>query len=121
MQDTQTLYELLGGQEGIAKVVDLFYVKVLADETINHFFANTDMEKQRRHQTLFISWAVGGPNQYNGMSMERAHEGMNLQEAHFGAVAGHLVESLQEFGVEQQHIDQVVEKLLTLKDAVLGK
>ncbi|WP_134704666.1 group 1 truncated hemoglobin [Ammoniphilus sp. YIM 78166] len=121
MEQEKSLYEILGGEEAIGAVVDRFYEKVLADETISHFFAHTDMEKQRRHQTLFISWATGGPNQYSGKSMERAHEGMNLQEAHFGAVAHHLVESLKEFQVDDRYIDQVVNKLLTLKDAVLGK
>jgi hemoglobin len=54
-----TLYEKLGGKEMIAQVVDSFYKKVLADDRINQFFANTDMEKQRRHQTAFISYALG--------------------------------------------------------------
>ncbi len=53
-----TLYEKLGGKEMIAQVVDSFYKKVLADDRINQFFANTDMEKQRRHQTAFISYAL---------------------------------------------------------------
>jgi hemoglobin len=39
----------LGGEETIAKVVDYFYDLVLADDTVNHFFENTDMEKQRQH------------------------------------------------------------------------
>lgn len=43
----QTLYEKVGGEEAIAKVVDYFYSElVLKDETVNHFFEKTDMEKQ---------------------------------------------------------------------------
>lgn len=57
---TQTIYEKLGGRETIDKVVDAFYVKVLADPTVNEYFTNTDMEKQRRHQAAFISYAIGG-------------------------------------------------------------
>jgi hemoglobin len=53
---------------------------------VNHFFAHTDMEKQRRHQTAF-SYAVGGSNQYTGRSMEKAHAGLNLQPEHFDAIA----------------------------------
>ncbi len=121
MQTTDTLYTQLGGQEGIGKVVTTFYDKVLADPLINHFFKNTNMNRQIRHQTLFISWVTGGPNQYSGKGMAKAHEGMNLQEEHFGAVANHLVSSLEEFGVQPQQIDQVVAKLLTMKDEILHK
>lgn len=121
MNSTQTLYEQLGGAEGIQKVVVRFYEKVLADDRIKHFFTETDMEKQIRHQTLFISWVTGGPNQYTGKSMARAHEGMNLQLEHFMAVAEDLTASLKEFGVTEDQINQVVEKLLTMKDEILYK
>ncbi len=50
----QNLYEKVGGEEAIAKVVDYFYSElVLKDDTVNHFFKETDMEKQRRHQSKF--------------------------------------------------------------------
>ncbi|MFP3394571.1 group 1 truncated hemoglobin, partial [Brevibacillus sp. SIMBA_076] len=38
----QTLYEKIGGEEAIAKVVDYFYNElVLKDDTVNHFFEKT--------------------------------------------------------------------------------
>lgn len=117
----ENLYEKLGGQDAIMKVVDVFYEKVLADETVNHFFKETDMEKQRRHQSLFISWALGGPNQYSGRSMELAHKGMNLNDEHFGAIANHLAASLREFNVSDQDINEVLEKLTTMKNDILYK
>jgi hemoglobin len=116
-----SLYERLGGQDAITKVVDVFYEKVLADDTVNHFFKETDMVKQRRHQSLFISWALGGPNQYSGRSMELAHKGMNLNDEHFDAIANHLAASLREFNVSDQDINNVLEKLTTMKNDILYK
>ena len=116
-----TLYDRLGGQDAITKVVDVFYEKVLADETVNQFFRETDMEKQRRHQSLFISWALGGPNQYSGKSMELAHKGMNLNDEHFGAIAIHLAASLRKFNVSDQDINEVLDKLTTMKNDILYK
>lgn len=87
--DTTSLYEKFGGQQAIKRVVDDFYKRVLADDTVNHFFAHTDMEKQRRHQSNFISYALGGPEEYTGRSMEKAHTGLNLQPEHFNAIALH--------------------------------
>ncbi|MCS7464121.1 group 1 truncated hemoglobin [Paenibacillus doosanensis] len=116
-----TLYEQLGGEDSISKVVDEFYKRILADDTIKHFFEHTDMEKQRRHQAKFISFALGGPNQYSGKSMAKAHEGMNLQPVHFDAVAGHLHDALAHFGVQEKEISQVLEHVATLKDDILYK
>jgi hemoglobin len=114
-----TLYERLGGKEAIGQVVESFYDKVLADPVVNHFFKGTDMKKQIRHQTLFMSWITGGPNAYTGKSMQKAHAGLNLQEKHFQAIAYHLVTTLQQFEVPRKDIDQIVEKLLSMKDDIL--
>ncbi|GAA3331853.1 hypothetical protein GCM10020331_090040 [Ectobacillus funiculus] len=64
----QTLYEKFGGEEAIAKVVDYFYEElVLKDETVQHFFREHRYGKaKKRHQAKFISFALGGPNQYSG-------------------------------------------------------
>lgn len=116
-----SLYEELGGQTAIEKIVDDFYKRVLADDTVNHFFADTDMEKQRRHQTAFISYALGGPKQYTGRSMERAHEGLNLQPEHFDAIAKHLGDAMAANAVPQEDINTALGHVATLKEAVLYK
>jgi hemoglobin len=121
VDQTMTLYEKVGGAPAIAKVVDYFYELILADDTVNEFFKNTDMEKQRKHQTKFISFALGGPNQYSGLSMARAHKGMNLQPVHFNAVANHLSEALAYFDVPKSDIDQVITHVASLKDDILNK
>lgn len=118
----QTLYEKFGGSETIGKVVDYFYEElVLKDPTVNQFFNETDMEKQRRHQTKFISYALGGPNQYSGESMAKAHEGMNLQQEHYDAIVKHLHDALAHFNVDEADINQALAKIDTLKDDILYK
>ncbi|RSK28923.1 group 1 truncated hemoglobin [Bacillus sp. HMF5848] len=118
----QNLYEKLGGKEGIAKVVDYFYTDlVLEDEEINQFFEHTDMDKQREHQTKFLSFAVGGPNQYSGASMAKAHAGMNIQPENFESIAKHLNEALAHFGVSEEDRNHVLNKINTLKDDIVYK
>ncbi|MEH7177567.1 group I truncated hemoglobin [Neobacillus vireti] len=116
----QSLYEKVGGEEAISKVVDYFYNElVLKDDTVNHFFEETDMEKQRRHQAKFISFALGGPNQYSGQSMAKAHEGMNLQPEHFNAIVNHLHDALAHFGVNESDIDTALTKVASLREDIL--
>jgi hemoglobin len=121
MQTPTTLYEKLGGQQAVKQVVDDFYNDVLADDIVNHFFAHTDMEKQRLHQTAFISYALGGPDQYTGRSMEKAHAGLNLQPQHFDAIVKHLSDTLAQHSVPPEEIEAVLERVATLKEAVLYK
>jgi rod shape-determining protein MreB len=121
MEKATTLYEKIGGEVAIGKVVDYFYELVLADDSVNQFFLNSDMEKQRNHQSKFIGFALGGPNQYSGLSMVKTHEGMNLQPAHFDAIARHLHDALAHFNVNELDINQVINHVATLKDDILYK
>ncbi len=117
-----SLYEKVGGEEAIEKVVDYFYHElVLKDETVNQFFKETDMDKQIRHQAKFISYALGGPNQYSGKSMAKAHEGMNLQPEHFSAIVNHLHDALAHFGISESDIDIALTKVGSLRDDIINK
>ncbi|MEG4009187.1 group 1 truncated hemoglobin [Microcoleus sp. Pol11C1] len=116
-----TLYEKMGGEPAIKEMVDDFYRDVLADEVVSHFFDHTDMAKQARHQTAFISYALGGTKQYSGRSMEKAHSGLNLQPEHFDAIVKHLTDAIIAHGASPEDLDEVLGKIATLKEAVLYK
>lgn len=118
--ETASLYETLGGKETIEAVVDDFYKRILQDERINHYFSHLDMEKQREHQTAFISQVLGGPQQYTGRSMHEAHSRLKLTKADFNAVVSHLVATLENFQVPQVHIDTIISKISTLEREILG-
>jgi hemoglobin len=107
-----TLYEKLGGAGAVDLAVENFYQKVLADDRVNAFFANTDMAKQKKHQKDFMTYAFGGTETFSGRSMRVAHkelvDKMGLTDVHFDAIAENLVLTLQELGVAQELIDEVV-------------
>ena len=43
MEQQQTLFDRIGGMVAVNAAVDIFYPKVLADETLSHFFTNVNM------------------------------------------------------------------------------
>ncbi len=116
-----SLYQKLGGKAAMEAAIDAFYVKVLADQRVKHFFDDVSMDKQRRKQKEFLSAAFGGPQPWTGKDMRKAHEGMGLTEEHFNAIAENLVATLKDLKISQELIDQVVAVALTTKDDVLGR
>ncbi|KAK9764116.1 hypothetical protein K7432_008656 [Basidiobolus ranarum] len=117
----KTLYETLGGDETIAKVVDVFYGKyVLNDERIKHFFVGIDMEKQRMMQSKFLAFAFGGPA-FNGKKMNIAHRHLKLTDDHFDAVIDDLGKALRDFDVSDEIIAKVVAVAETTRDDVVGR
>ncbi|MBP6811804.1 MAG: group 1 truncated hemoglobin [Saprospiraceae bacterium] len=122
MEIKASLFERIGGMNAVNAAVDIFYQKVLADDGINHFFTNTNMTAQSGKMKAFLAMAFGAPMAgYTGMKMREAHAHMNLTNVHFDAVAGQLIATLQELGVAQDLIDEVVGIALSTKNDVLGQ
>ena len=115
-----SLYQKLGGRAAIDAAVEAFYVKVLADDRVKHFFDDVSMTKQRRKQKDFLSTALGGPLPWTGKDMRKAHADMNLKEEHFNAIAENLVATLKDLKISQELIDQVIAVVATTKDDVLN-
>lgn len=106
-----TLFDKLGGSAAVDLAVDKFYERVLQDERINHFFANTDMVRQRAHQKAFLTYAFGGTDKYDGRHMRAAHkelvEKQGLKGEHFDAVAENLMATLKDMGVSEELMAEV--------------
>jgi len=121
---SDSLFESIGGEAAVNAAVDLFYRKVLMDDTISHFFESTDMDAQRNKQKSFLTFAFGGPNNYSGKSLRDAHTPLvnnGLNEAHFMAVAGHLQSTLDELGVPKELSAQVMAIAAGTIDDVLNR
>jgi hemoglobin len=119
-----TLFERLGGAPAVDTAVDRFYDKVLVDERINSFFANTDMARQRAHQKAFLTHAFGGPKAYQGLDMRSGHarlvqEGLN--DSHYDAVIENLAATLVEMGVDGASIAEVANIAESVRNDVLGR
>lgn len=104
--------------------VDIFYRKVLSDDRIAHFFDGVDMERQAAKQKAFLTMAFGGPNNYTGRDMRRAHAHLvaqGLNDMHFDAVVEDLAATLQELGVSAERIGEVAAVAESVRADVLGR
>ncbi len=119
---TESLYEKIGGAAAISAAVDKFYVKVLADDRVNFFFEDINMNRQHNKQKAFIGAALGGPEPWTGKDMRTAHKNLDgLNDSHFDAIAGHLQSTLEELGVAKDLIAQVMAIVGSTRDEVLGR
>jgi hemoglobin len=124
-RDGRSLYERLGGQPAIMAAVDLFYGKVLADETTRPFFEGLDMEAQIKKQVAFMTRAFGGPAEDAGRDLRTAHAKLvrekGLNDRHFDAVAAHLAATLRELGVSGDLIREALATVAGTRNEVLNR
>jgi hemoglobin len=89
-------------------VVDDFVARVAADSRINGFFATTDVPGLKKNLVNQICAASGGPCTYTGRDMKIAHRGMGVTNAHFDALVGDLVATLDKFKVPEQEKNELL-------------
>ena len=114
-----SLYDQLGRESGISKAVDEFYDRVLADPELSHYFADSDVDKVRKHQVALLSSVSGGPQQYTGRALDVVHRGRGITHEHFDRVVGHLAGTLDDLGVASELRDQVTGVLAAQRGAVV--
>tara|TARA_R110000772_G_scaffold179579_1_gene290887 strand:- start:11462 stop:11818 length:357 start_codon:yes stop_codon:yes gene_type:complete len=116
-----TLYERIGGEPAVDKAVDVFYEKVIADDRIAGYFDNLDMFVQANKQKKFLTMAFGGPSEYSGLDMRKAHLHLGLNDEHFNAVVENLALTLEELGVAASDIGEVAKIANSVKDEILNR
>ena len=119
--DADSIYARLGGQASIDAAVDLFYVKVLADDRVNFLFDDVNMTRQIRRQKEFLSAAFGGPVAYTGKNLREAHKDLDLREVDFTAIAENLQATLNELNVDAALSGEIMTLVASTKDAVLNR
>jgi hemoglobin len=101
-------YDAIGGGPAVSAVVNDFYERVLADPQLSPYFEGVDMARLKRHQVLLVSQVLGGPANYDGRSLDEAHEGLGIDHDDFARVAGHLTAAMSEAGVPEDIVMRAI-------------
>ena len=71
--------DMIGGAAALETIVDAFYHRVMGDEELAPFFADTDMRRMRAKQKGFLLMALGSPVLYTGRDLDEAHARLRAQ------------------------------------------
>lgn len=117
------LFSLIGGSKTIQAAIDAFYRRFLADESVSHFFAGTDLAHLRVLQNMFVSALLGGPEPYTGKNIAAVHAHLQppLNDSHFDTFLKHFRAALKEVGVKDHRAEKVMKRLEEKRTAVLNR
>lgn len=110
----------VGGADGLRRIIDEMYVRVLADQELAHFFEGVEMDKLVRMQTEFIASITSGDIEYTGADLTKVHAGRGIMRQHFTKFVSHLIDALRAHDVSAHAIDQVLGKLAMYSDKITG-
>jgi truncated hemoglobin YjbI len=114
---------MIGGAAALETIVDAFYHRVMGDEELAPFFADTDMRRMRAKQKGFLLMALGSPALYTGRDLDEAHarlRALGMGPQHVEKVIGLVIGVLEGVGAPAKTIEHVRTVLEASKGAVLG-
>jgi hemoglobin len=120
----KTIYEKLGGAEGISGAVDQIVARHLENEDIKHYFLplteNPEyFEQFKQHVKDFLGAGTGGGTEYKGRDMKSSHEGLNISEAEFLSTIDDILFVLDANKVDRVSRNELLATLYSMKDAVI--
>ena len=125
-----SLWNRLGGEESVRKVVKALVRRGAANDNVNFTRDGHPNEWQPSEKNIklleqrlveFISENTGGPLRYKGRSMEDAHRDMRIRGAEFDALAQELAKILDEFGVPEKEKNELLQIVGSTKPAIIDR
>jgi len=124
MLTVESLFDRIGGEYTINKVVDSFYSRVLGDELLSPFFEGVCMNTQMAKMRIFLKAAFGGVSSGTIKNMKKAHVHLvarGLSDKHIDRMIHHMRASLAEVGVSGDLTQEAVDVVDGYRDEVLGR
>lgn len=101
--ENMTIYDRIGGETTLRELVNIFYAKVEADETLRSIFPE-DLEPGKKWQFLFLSQYWGGPHTY---SQQRGHPRLRMRHGPYPITLDmrnrwlqYMLEAVDEVGIQ---------------------
>jgi hemoglobin len=116
MNDTErlTAYQLMGGAEGVRRLVEAFYPRVQENSLLAPLFP-PDIKPVMEKQMLFLTQFFGGPTLYSdqfGHPMMRArHMPFPITAKHADAWLSCMAEAMNEIGIHGELQQFLLERL----------
>ena len=117
---TTTLYQRLGGAEGMTRLVDDVVAAHLSNPLVKTRFENVkDLNHLKLMACQFFSAGSGCTDPYTGKDMLAAHKGMNISEQEYLAATDDIVGAMNKNGIDEDSKKDVIAILYSLKNQII--
>jgi hemoglobin len=136
-----SLYERIGGQDGLTAIVDDWIPRVLADPRVNWERKGvkqggvlgvggkeqawspdpTRVAHLKKHMIQFFATASGGPAKYEGREMKESHANMKISNSEFDAAVGDMKATLDHLRVPTEEQKELLAIIETTREQIAEK
>lgn len=114
------LYQQLGGQPGLVKLMDDFMQRLLADPRMNPFFKDVNQAHVKAQLVDQFCQVAGGPCRLDGPDMKKAHAGLDIDRAAFNALVEVLQQAMAAQGITFSTQNRLLAKLAPMHREIVN-
>ena len=115
------VYQGLGQQPGIVKIVDTFVTLLQADTRVGHSFDEADVPHLKEKLSEQFCVLAGGPCRYTGKEMATIHDGLNITSAQFYALVDDLQIAMERHGIASRIQNKLLADLAPMQRDVVTR
>ena len=118
----KSLYERLGGYDGITGFANDLLPRLQADRQLGRFWQNRGDDGIAREKQLLIDYlcaSAGGPMYYTGRDMKTSHKGMKISESDWSIFLQHAGATMEALHVPKNECDEIVTFVSSLKPDIV--
>lgn len=123
----KTLWDRLGGQKGVSRIIEDTVATAARDPRVNFFRGGkykldaAGIKRLEEHMLQHASAMTGGPLHYQGENMKQAHKGMGITDSEFDAFMGHVKDALEKNKVSPTDANAVLTALASKRKDIVEK
>ncbi|MBL0419899.1 group 1 truncated hemoglobin [Ramlibacter sp. AW1] len=118
--ETKSLYQRLGGFDGITRIVhDVMDAHLSNPLVAPRFQASEDLDHAKQMAVEFFCAGCGGPEAYTGRDLLVAHKGMNISEQEYMAAMDDILGALRKNDIDDATRGEVTAILYSLKGQII--
>ncbi len=134
----QSLFDRLGGESGLAAIMNDFFPRVMQDPRVNwdrkgvkhgglfHRGPSVtwnptpqNVTTVKKHMLEFLALATGGPAHYDGEAIKSAHNGMQISNPEFDAAVGDLKATLDNLKIANQEQKELLAIIESTREEIV--
>lgn len=137
-KENATLFERLGGNDGIRRLVDDMSTRVLNDPRVNfdrqgvrHGIlqrkvdtwdaSQPNIDRFKERMVEFIALAAGGPAEYRGQDIRSVHKNMEITNGQFDAMIGDIKTSMDRLNIAKREQKELLAIFETTRKEIVEK
>jgi hemoglobin len=116
-----SLYGRIGGDAAMIAIIDEVVRLIEADDRINFTFADANLNAFKKLLFEQLCELAGGPCKYTGRTMYESHKDLDINNAHFNALAEDLYLALDSVGIPYRVQNEFMEMLAPMQRDMVFK